>query len=219
MTVYGLMLMVYLAGRLRSLETLGAIALAALFAYDSAYFKGHFPGAFAFLAYWIPIVNHLPMFLAGIVFYRLKSGSGGWQRYALLAACWFCQTRLFWDGGTCKAFLSAAQYQAMLAAWFAVFFLYTRGRLGFLANRPALYLGEISFCLYLCHQSLGRNLLLPGLMSDWGLGFRPAATISLACVIAIAGLVSRYVERPAMRWLRTRFAPGPSKLAMAGKTA
>ena len=206
MLFYLVMLGAYAARRLESLEAWGAGALALLFLYDSAAFKGHFPGLYAFLALWFPIVHHFPLFLAGITFYRLRQGRGGWRRYALLAACFECQRRLYWDGGVIRFYLGPQAYQAMIGAFFALFLLHARGRLAFAANPLTLWLGEVSFCLYLCHQTLARDAILPYLRSTWGLGFWPAAALALAAVLILAGMLSRYVEKPALRWCREAYA-------------
>lgn len=196
------MLAVYLAGRLEALETLGAGCLALLFVYDSASFKGHLPGLYAFLSQWVPIVHHFPLFLAGIAFYRIRTRGGSAWRYALLVACYLCQRRLYWDGGVIRFYLGWQAYQAAIAAYFLLFLLQVRGRLGFLANPATLWLGRISFCLYLCHQSLARDWLVPQMRSQWGWGFWPASGLTLVCVLALADALSRYVERPALRWIR-----------------
>jgi len=206
MLFYLLMLGIYLAGRLESLELLGAGGLALLFAYDSASFKGHLPGLYAFLGQWLPIVHHFPLFLAGIVFYRMRTRGAAVWRFALLAACFVCQSRLYWDGGVIRFYLGPQAYQGAIAAYFALFLLQVRGRLGFAANPVTLWLGRISFCLYLCHQSLARDWLVPHFRSDWGLGFWPASALALAFVLALADALSRYVERPALLWIRARHA-------------
>jgi len=206
MLFYLLMLGVYVAGRLESLELLGAACLALLFGYDSAICKGHLPGLYAFLGLWVPIVHHLPLFLAGIVFYRIKTRGGAAWRYALLVACYVCQSRLYWDGGVIRFYLGPQAYQAAIAAYFVLFFLQVRGRLGFLANPVTLWLGRISYCLYLCHQSLARDWLVPHFRSHWGWGFWPASALALVFVLALADALSRYVERPSLRWIRARYA-------------
>jgi peptidoglycan/LPS O-acetylase OafA/YrhL len=208
MLFYLLMLGVYLAGRLDSLEWLGAACLALLFGYDSAICKGHLPGLYAFLGQWVPIVHHLPLFLAGIAFYRIKTRGASVWRYALLIACFVCQRRLYWDGGVIRFYLGPQAYQAAIAAYFVLFLLQVRGWLGFLANPATLWLGRISFCLYLCHQSLARDWLVPHFRSDWGWGFWPASALALAFVLALADALSRYVERPALLWIRARYARG-----------
>lgn len=206
MLFYLMMLGVYLAGRLESLELLAVGALALLFLYDSASFKGHLPWAYAFLGLWVPIVHHLPLFLAGILFYRLKSRGGTPWRYAILIACYLCQSRLYWDGGVIRFYLGAQAYRAVIAVYFALFILQAHGRLGFLVNPATLWLGRISYCLYLCHQSLARDWLVPYFRSGWGWGFWPASALALACVVAVADALSRYVERPALDRIRSRYA-------------
>lgn len=93
----------------------------------------------------------------------------------------------------------------LLAAFFAIFLLSAQGRARLLVNPVTLFLGDISFALYLCHQHLGRTVLLKGLMERYDMGYRPAAAIAFAGVVALAFLINRCVERPDMRGIRARY--------------
>lgn len=74
------------------------------------------------------------------------------------------------------------------------------GHLNFLVNRVTLWLGNISFSLYLIHRNLG-HLLLPELHN---LKMGPFAAISLTILISLilATLLTKFIERPALVYLR-----------------
>ena len=82
----------------------------------------------------------------------------------------------------------------------------TRGWLRWLAVPPLLFLGRISYCLYLIHASLG--MILARELAKRGM----PANISLLCAVAAAvtgaWLLHVGVERPAgnaiRRWYATR---------------
>ena len=80
--------------------------------------------------------------------------------------------------------------------------LATTGWLPFLNAKPLVFLGAISYPLYLIHQNIGLVLLnaLGGVTdSAWlRLGVTVAAMIMLAWVISVC------IERPSMRWMRDR---------------
>ena len=80
--------------------------------------------------------------------------------------------------------------------------LATTGWLPFLNAKPLVFLGAISYPLYLIHQNIGLVLLNAlGAVTDsaWlRLGITVAAMIVLAWVISVC------IERPSMRWVRDR---------------
>lgn len=67
---------------------------------------------------------------------------------------------------------------------------------------PLVWLGAISYPLYLIHQNIGYAILLR--MMNAGIDVNIAIIITLLVVIAAAALLNRYVERPSMSWLRYR---------------
>ena len=69
-----------------------------------------------------------------------------------------------------------------------------------LSAKVLLYLGAISYPLYLLHQDIGYVVIDGGYALNWG----PNVCIAVAVGIAVAGgsAVSFAAERPAMRWIR-----------------
>ncbi len=102
-------------------------------------------------------------------------------------------------------------YAVLLLAFliFAVASLARQGRLALLARPTFVYLGEISYAIYMTHAIVfivffrGCGILLGDGASPhlWWLG-----PIALALTLAAAMLAHHLVERPARRWLNARFA-------------
>ncbi|MEO6186765.1 MAG: acyltransferase family protein, partial [Steroidobacteraceae bacterium] len=92
---------------------------------------------------------------------------------------------------------------AVLALCTTLFVLMNAGRLGVLTWRPLLFLGGISYTLYLLHQEIGYILIA----AFEKLGLDPLSSIAVTTLlmIVLAWLLSRYVERPANRFLRTMY--------------
>ncbi len=65
-----------------------------------------------------------------------------------------------------------------------------------LSRRSLIYLGEISFSLYLCH------LVLMTAFGNWGLTAPMIMPVYVVTVIAVSAVFYRYVERPANRAAR-----------------
>jgi peptidoglycan/LPS O-acetylase OafA/YrhL len=66
------------------------------------------------------------------------------------------------------------------------------------------FLGRISYPLYLIHGAAGSELVARLLTAGWNPNV--AVLVTIASAIGLAWAISTFVEWPAQRWLRTRFA-------------
>jgi len=82
-----------------------------------------------------------------------------------------------------------------------------KGRAPWLARRPAVWGGEVSYCFYLVH-----GLVLLALTAALGLGFAPTLVIGLPLAVACAALLHYTVERP---W-EARLRHGRNSVVVAG---
>ena len=144
---------------------------------------------FVTLPSWIDtyfIVSSIPFFLAGVTFYLISVE--GWKRaYVAVIAC-----------ALVVAGLKGRGELAVAALIFAAFAVAVAGRLRWIVNPVTVWLGAISYALYLTHQSVWDGLLfaVDGLPS-WA-----AVLAMLAFALAVASVITYCIERPAMRWLR-----------------
>jgi peptidoglycan/LPS O-acetylase OafA/YrhL len=146
-----------------------------------------------------------PLFVAGIVFYKMKFQEINAYRCLLLAFCFTTQIILFDDAGR-NIFITKLQYIAMLTLYFVAFFLYVIGYLHFIVNKVTLFLGKISYSVYLIHNAIG-TLLITILTSShlirinfWIVLF----FIVLPLVLFTATMVNKYIEVPAMAYIKNR---------------
>jgi peptidoglycan/LPS O-acetylase OafA/YrhL len=100
--------------------------------------------------------------------------------------------------------VSYNEHIGMLVVYFVIFLLYVNNKLGWLTNRALLFLGAISYALYLIHMSLGLYFLRPFMDKLFG-GFSWLGTLLiLAIVIGLATIVTYYIEKPVMKFLKAR---------------
>jgi peptidoglycan/LPS O-acetylase OafA/YrhL len=204
LSFYALMFAAFLAKALGRLEWIGAALLPFAFLFRSQAFKAALPEWHAALVHHLPIVTFYPLFLAGMVFYRMHREGPGPVRYALAAACLAAQIALFDEGGTSRQVLDAWRYAGALAFHFGLFLLFAHGKLGFIAHPAALFFGKISFGLYLIHQYFSVRFLIPRFAS-LGMPFWASALGAFAASVLVASALTWLVEIPAREWLRDRY--------------
>jgi peptidoglycan/LPS O-acetylase OafA/YrhL len=199
---YCLMFLVYLSGRIRSVESFVLLWLGLLAAYRLA---AGFGVPSLSLAKTVLIADYGHLFAAGLIFYQIKMVGQHWTRHALLAACLVLQIA----GGSWESL-------AMVASFFGLFYLFVFHRLGWIAVRPMVYLGTISYSLYLIHHYIGEACIprLPGLWR-W-----PALAMAVPLLLSLvaAALITHGVEQPALRLIRNRYKVWrPQLLGMGGR--
>jgi peptidoglycan/LPS O-acetylase OafA/YrhL len=154
-----------------------------------------------------PLLVHFPLFLAGIIFYKLMHLTQGDKQkvylYAALALCFITKLLLVNNGGVSLGFISFNQYLFTLCCYFLLFILFVSNRLGFVVNPVSLYLGKISFPLYLIHHYISIRVIIPLLLKYTQLNFWLIAAIALVIVVGLAAAISYFIEFPYDRKLNT----------------
>lgn len=145
------------------------------------------------------LIESMPYFSVGILFYHLYKGER--RPLGLLALATIASYSV--TAPELRTLLPLASAVMILA-----FALFVAGRLEWLAVRPLVFLGGISYSFYLLHQYLGVTLLpyFTAFLPDIG---------ALLCVMAIcmglATLLNRVVEVPGKRlvlgWARSHLFP------------
>lgn len=133
------------------------------------------------------------LFYAGILFYRLKAKGDSWHRHAGLALCFIAQNLISDD------FTSIC----CLAGCFIIFYLFIYGKLGWIINKPLVFLGGISYSLFLTHENMGWIIIahLDAANANPWLRF----FIPVAAAILLATMMTYCIERPAMSYLRNLY--------------
>jgi len=146
----------------------------------------------------IPLLQFIPLFFAGTIFYKIYTiKANHLADYGILAVCFVCQIFLFYVAGRSKWFISQTQYIIMLSVFFSIFILFVNHRLQFIVNRVTLFLGRISFALYLIHQNISVNYLIPFLTGKLHMNFWLASIgVALPLVLLLASAITFYVEAP-----------------------
>lgn len=161
------------------------------------YIESHSPFIYSALRYICPLLNHYPLFFAGILFYKISTSTTSKTNfYFLLLLCVPLQIILYNNGGSAHNYITQLNYAIMLVFYFIVFTLFVNNKLTFIINQPALFMGKISYALYLIHQHLCIDFIIPGLMHKLNLHYLLAALVAFIVSIVLATFITFYIEIP-----------------------
>lgn len=154
----------------------------------------------------ILLIPQLPFFLAGICFYRWTHGERGAGLLPVLALCWLAGAADF-----------SVERLVVVSLCYALFYGAVSGRLRLLAAPPLIFLGGVSYSLYLLHQNIGYLVINAGYRQ----GLPPLAGIVAAVAVSmlLAWLLTRWVERPAIRLIRTAYRESAVAQRLASRFA
>lgn len=191
LTFYVLMLAIWLSPLRRHLTAVLWLWLGIVLLYE--YLEPDLPMRVAQVWRKLMVLKFAHLFIAGIALRQVHLHGPSPGRLALLAACVAAQAL--------HPELAPVWTTALLLGLVA---LAVAGWLPALSWRPLLFLGTISYTLYLAHQHMGYAVLL----RLWHAGVPPEAAIPLttAAAITMAVAYTRLVERPALRFIRERWA-------------
>jgi peptidoglycan/LPS O-acetylase OafA/YrhL len=134
-----------------------------------------------------------PFFAIGIVLYDVTKHGWSASRIGLIAFAMIAEFVIAgWTG------LGVAVVVAGLVG------LAIHGHLRFLVSKGTLWLGSISYSLYLIHRNLGYDLL--SWLHAHGLGPGVAVPLTILGALGLATVTTHAIEKPAMRQIRLWYA-------------
>lgn len=136
------------------------------------------------------ILRHIPFFALGVLFYHLHDKAEGRRLNLAMIGLSLVAIGIAGDGILLVVGLVCC----------AVFALFVGGQLRFLCIRPFAWMGAISYPLYLLHQAIGVALI--HWLEHHGVPSMLAVAMAVLVALALATMVTRLVERPAMRGIR-----------------
>ena len=155
---------------------------------------------------YIPLLKFIPLFFAGIIFYKIYTEKYNTvENYCILLVCLVCQISLYNYSGWSMRFISQTEYASMLTIYFILFTLFVNGKLKIIVSKPSLFLGKISFALYLIHQKISIGYLIPTLVNKYHVNYWIASLlITLPIVIGLAAIITDYIEVPFSKRMREK---------------
>ncbi|MDK9556429.1 acyltransferase [Marinobacter sp. M216] len=168
-----------------------ALAAWVIVSYAGALWWKQIPPELEFLVKDLLFVKYAPLFVAGMLIYRRhRYGGGSAFDNTLLALS---------IGHGLVAY--KLPYSLFVLGCFAVFALAVAGRMNWLSNRPMLWLGSLSYSLYLVHQNIGYGVI--GWSYEAGLPGWLGVILALTTALALASAIHYSVEKPSLARFRT----------------
>ncbi len=170
---------------------------------------------------WL-LLPYICWFALGVTIYRLSRRGGVMgapSSSSGMSSLLLPPTQARWDVALAFAALVVmgvcdGWHQAMLAAvFYAVLYGAAKGRWTWLEHPALLWLGAISYTLYLLHENIGWALLRR--LESWGVEVHVAIALTMAVAALLAHALTHFVEQPAMRWIRYRARRPDGPLARA----
>lgn len=157
---------------------------------------------------WLPLLQFLPLFFAGTIFYNISTKKDNLVfNYLIIVLCFLCQIVLFPFAGRSNVYINSSEYSIMLFVYFALFILFVNNRLSFIVNKTTLFLGKISYALYLIHQYISLEIIIPHFYNKLGINFWIVAIfIDLPIIIGIATFITYKIEIPYSRKMREKLS-------------
>jgi peptidoglycan/LPS O-acetylase OafA/YrhL len=185
---YAQMLAWFLLGQLKRIHLIILLWLALSVGYgEVVQHRMHF----SYLARELLILQHIPFFALGILFYRLYTRpQENTLNYAMMGLCLIA-----------IGIVKPAVYLWVALACCGIFLLFVNNLLAWMRGAFFFFLGSISYSLYLLHQAIGFALIHA--LEERGMPSLAACLLTAAVVVALASALTFAVERPAMRAIRS----------------
>ncbi|HEX7873743.1 MAG TPA: acyltransferase [Sphingobium sp.] len=139
------------------------------------------------------VLRHVHFFAIGLIASRVHSGQRSWrQQMPVIAAA--IGTILYLEG-----------WQVLIVAGTALAFFaaMTAGRMRWICAAPLLWVGAISYPLYLVHQHVGMTIMQAAHAA--GVGFWSGMGLATIIALGLGGMIHHLIERPAGDWLLRRW--------------
>jgi peptidoglycan/LPS O-acetylase OafA/YrhL len=141
------------------------------------------------------------LFFAGILFYNIKMHGSNIKRHLLILLCFITEFFTRYNGN--YDYLSFVDHFIISFIYFGVFYLLIFNKLGFLVNKVLIFLGTISYSLYLVHQNMGYEIIKK--LYEYTSNPYLIIIIPTCIAIVIAIGITYLVEKPALSYIRNKY--------------
>ncbi|WP_345954495.1 acyltransferase [Mucilaginibacter sp. PAMB04168] len=204
---YAVMVTLFSFNKLNKIELWGACLLPALFIY-ALFLRAHIGTWGVRIHRFMPLIEFVPLFLSGVVFYNLKFEQKTVVRFLILAGCFVTQIALFHLGKDRIRWITTYEYILPLTVYYLAFTLYCYNKLGFIVNPVTIFIGTVSYPIYLTHGTVSRLFHATGFFAS-NFWLELLANICLTTLLSF--ILFYFIEKPILRFAKGRWMSSPKK--------
>ena len=149
-------------------------------------------------SYYFPLFRWVPLFTSGIIFYKIfKKEIHEKYGFLMIILCFGIQAFVFYrfHSKTVVNCISFNQHLFSLTIYFLLFALLVSNKLYFIVNKATLFLGSISYSLYVVHQFVSISIIIPFFHKYLGLNYYISSLIiCFPIIILLSFLFNKYIE-------------------------
>ena len=150
------------------------------------------------------LLDYVQFFSAGVCFFKIWESKQNQLTYFVLALTIF------------SLFVHYTNETAiLLGLYFILFFLAISGKFKLLSVRPLVFLGTISYSLYLIHQNIGYIIIRSFYNQDYSPYFGILAAILFSFLLAT--FLTFFVEKPTLKYFRNYYKHNATLQKIANK--
>jgi peptidoglycan/LPS O-acetylase OafA/YrhL len=205
LTFYCFMGLIWYLKKIDKIENIVLISLALTTCANTGYLLNHGPlyeRLFIIAKGVFPLIVHFNLFAAGIVFFKIYKDGYTFKRVIILIISLLLVLLVHSIGGRAFYFMNAQRHFVLIAIYYMLFILLAADKISFLNTTSFSFFGSISYSLYLIHQSFG--IELSNYLKD-KINIALAISTGILSSIILAALISRFIERPILKWSHTQF--------------
>ncbi|WP_215114274.1 acyltransferase [Exiguobacterium sp. s70] len=151
------------------------------------------------------ISNYSHLFILGIIFYAFRSSlKTDFNHYVIFLICIFYEIIFF-----------STVNNLFTISFVLIFVLLINNKLTFLRFKPLVYLGTISYSLYVIHQNIGYVIL--NFLNSNNMSNEFFLVIPLIISIFLATFITYFIEKPLLKFLNNKYFKRSLKNASKGK--
>lgn len=136
-------------------------------------------------------LRHGVFFISGIIFYRIYSGvSDRYEHFFILVCLIACY------------FIRGFEYFIVAIIFFTMFYLFVYDYLNILNKKVFVFMGGISYPLYLLHQNIGTTIIYK--LNHIGLNNYISIFVAVLMLIVLAALFVYFLEKPLLLKIKNK---------------
>jgi peptidoglycan/LPS O-acetylase OafA/YrhL len=138
------------------------------------------------------LLKYGSLFIVGMMFYKIRQHGFSYKRYAVIAACLLVYK------------LNYSWLSTLAVILITLLFYFTmKGRLNFLKHKSLLFLGTISYTLYLVHENIGFVIIRT--LDKFGINPNISIFIAIVLSMLLASTITFIIEKPMMRFIKRQY--------------